>query len=90
MEIETESKLPLDQTFDLVRKFGSYILAKGPVVKNGETIGLTEQQRIKVSHVRSFRPDVNENVYWLELADNPSVERPKGFFGSLFGSGRKQ
>src|SRR5437868_8433385 len=40
MEIETESRLPLDQTFDLVRKFGSYILAKGPVVHDGQTFGL--------------------------------------------------
>ena len=89
MEIETESTLPLDQTFDLVRKFGSYMLAKGPVVKDGETIGLTETQRIKVRHTRSFRPDVNENVYWLELTDAPSIEKPKGFFSSLFGSSRK-
>jgi hypothetical protein len=90
MEIETESTLPLDQTFDLVRKFGSYIIAKGPVVKDGETFGLTETQRIKVRYVRSFRPDVNENVYWLELAEQPSVQRPKGFFSKLFGSDRKQ
>ena len=68
---------------------GSYILVNGPVVKDGETMGLTAEQRIKVRHVRSFRPDVNENVYWLELADNPAVERPKGFFSSMFGSGSK-
>jgi hypothetical protein len=90
MEIETESTLPLDQTFDLVRKFGTYILANGPVVKDGQTFGLTEQQRIKVSHIRSFRADVNESVFWLELADNPSVPRPKGYFSALFGSNRKQ
>ena len=90
MEIETESTLPLDQTFDLVRRFGSYIIAKGPVVKDGETFGLTETQRIKVRYVRSFRPDVNENVYWLELSEQPSVQRPTGFFSKLFGSDRKQ
>jgi hypothetical protein len=90
MEIETESSLPLDQTFDLVCKFGSYILAKGPVVKEGETVGLSEAQRVKVCHVRSFRPDVNENVYWLELAEQPSVQKPTGFFSKLFGSDRKQ
>ena len=90
MEIETESTLALDQTFDLVRKFGSYIIAKGPIVKDGETFGLTETQRIKVRYVRSFRPDVNENVYWLELAEQPSVQRPTGFFSKLFGSERKQ
>ena len=89
MEIETESTLPLDQTFDFVRKFGTYILANGPVVKDGQTIGHSEAQRIKVCHVRSFRPDVNENVYWLELAEEPSVQRPRGFFSSLFSSGSK-
>jgi uncharacterized protein DUF4261 len=90
MEIETESTLSLDETFDLVRKFGSYILAKGPVVKDSETFGLTETQRIRVRFVRSFRPDVNDNVYWLELAEQPSVQRPTGFFSKLFGSDRKQ
>jgi hypothetical protein len=90
MEIEAESALPLEQTFDLVRKFGSYILTNGPVVKDGETMGLTAEQRIKVRHVRSFRPEVNENVYWLELAENRTVERPKGFFSSLFGSGGRR
>jgi hypothetical protein len=89
MEIETESTLPLDQTFDLVRKFGSYILANGPVVRDGETFGLTADQRIKVRHIRSFRPDVNENVYWLELADTSTVRRPSGFFSQLFGSNNK-
>jgi hypothetical protein len=43
-----------------------------------------------VRYVRSFRPDVNGNVYWLELADQPSVQRPTGFFSKLFGSDRKQ
>jgi Domain of unknown function (DUF4261) len=89
MEIETESTLPFDQTFDLVRKFGSHILANSPVVKDGDTIGLTADQRIKVRHVRSFRPDVNDNVYWLELADKPTVSRPQGFFSRLFGSSSK-
>jgi hypothetical protein len=90
MEIETESALPFDQTLDLVRKLGSYILVNGPVVKDGETMGLTAEQRIRVRHVRSFRPDVNENVYWLELAENPSVDQPKGHLSSLLGSGGKQ
>jgi hypothetical protein len=89
MEVEAESTLPLDQTFDLVRKFGSYILAKGPVVQDGQTFGLTAEQRIKVSYVRSFRPDVNEKVYWLELSEVQTVRRPSGFFSRLFGSDSK-
>jgi Domain of unknown function (DUF4261) len=75
MEIETESSLPLDQTVDLVRKFGAYILAKGPVVKDGETFGMSAEQRIKVRYLRSFRPDVNGKVYWLKLSENPSALR---------------
>jgi hypothetical protein len=89
MEIETESALPLDQTYDLVRKFGSYILTNGAVVRDGETVGLTADQRIKVRYIRSFRPDVNDNVYWLELADQPTVSRPSGVFNRLFGSASK-
>jgi hypothetical protein len=76
MEIETESSLSLDQTYDLVRKFGSYILAKGPVVRDGETFDHSADERIKVRHIRSFRPDVNDKVYWLELTDKPTVRRP--------------
>lgn len=90
MEIETESSLPLDQTFDRVRKFGSYILAKGAVVKDGDTFGLSANEHIKVRHDRSFRPDVNTPVYWLELADQPIVNKPKGIFNNLFGSRNKQ
>jgi hypothetical protein len=89
MEIETESSLPLDRTYDLARKFGSYLLAKSPVVKDGETVGLTAEERIKVRHVRSFRPDVNDNVYWLDLTDKPTVQRPQGIFSRLFGSNSK-
>ncbi|GLH78431.1 hypothetical protein SSBR45G_33400 [Bradyrhizobium sp. SSBR45G] len=89
MEIETESSLTLDQTFDRVRKFGSYILAKGAVIKDGETFGLTDSERIKVRYTRSFRPDVN-TVYWLELTKQPSIHKPSGFFSKLFGSKTRQ
>jgi hypothetical protein len=90
MEIETESSLPLDKTFDLVRKFGSYVLGTGAVVKDGDTMGPSESEKIKVRHARSFRPDVNEPVYWLELTDQPTIQKPKEIFGSLFGSRSKQ
>jgi hypothetical protein len=90
MEIETESSLPLDQVFDLVRKFGSYIVSTGAVVKDGDTIGLSELQKIKVRHTRSFRPDVNQPVYWIELTEQPTVRKPSGFFSNFPGSTRKQ
>jgi len=56
MEIETESTLPLDQTYDFVRKFGSYVLASGAVVKDGDTVGLSADQQIKVRHTAPFDP----------------------------------
>jgi hypothetical protein len=90
MEIETESSLPLDQTFDRVRKFGSYVLSTGAVVKDGDTIGPSDDEKIKVRHTRSFRPDVNAPVYWLELTEQPTVRKPGGIFSNLFGSARKQ
>jgi hypothetical protein len=90
MEIETESSLPLDQTVDRVRKFGSYVLGTGAVVKDGDTIGLSADEKIKVRHSRSFRPDVNTPVYWLDLTDQPTVNKPQGIFNNLFGSRRKQ
>jgi hypothetical protein len=89
MEIETESSLPLDQTFDLVRKLGGYILNTGKAVKDGDTVGLSETQKVKVRHSRSFRPDVNEPVYWLELTEQPTVRKPTGFFNRLLGSTSK-
>jgi Domain of unknown function (DUF4261) len=89
MEIETESSLPLDLTYDLVRKFGSYVLANGAVVKDGDTVGLTADQRIKVRHTRSFRPDVNNLVYRIKLVKDPTVRKPTGLFSTLFGSDSK-
>jgi hypothetical protein len=89
MEIETESNLPWDQTFDLVGNVGSYILAKGPVIKDGDTIGLSEEQKIRVRHTRSFRPGDNTPVYWLELTEQPTVSKPQGIFSKLFGSGTR-
>jgi Domain of unknown function (DUF4261) len=70
MEIETESSLPLDHIFNIVRQFGSYLIGKGPVVNDGETIGQNETERIKVRHIPSFRPDVAGNVYWLDFVND--------------------
>ena len=90
MEIETESSLPLDQTFDLVRQFGSHVLAHGVAVKDGETFALPELPPIKVRHARSFRPDLSEPVCRIEFTEQPAARKPKGFFSSLFGSASKQ
>ena len=90
MEIETESSLSPEESQGIVREFGAHILTEGPVVKDGDTIGFSPEQRITVRHRRSFRADVNDNVYWLELTEKPTVPRPTDFFSRLFGSSRKQ
>jgi len=89
MEIETESSLPWDQAFDLVRNVGSYILAEGPVIKDGDTIGLSEEQKVRVRHTRSFRPGDDTPVYWLELTEQPTASKPRGIVSKLFGSSTK-
>ena len=89
MEIETESSLPWDQTFDLIRNVGSYILVEGPVIKDGDTVGLSEEQKIRVRHTRSFRPGHNTPVYWLELTEQSTVRKLQGIFSKLFGSKTK-
>ena len=51
---------------DLVYNFAHYLLDNGPVIKNGQTFGMTEEQRILVSLVPSFT-DRDQTVYRLEL-----------------------
>jgi hypothetical protein len=89
MEIETESSLPMQETYALVRNLATYVISKDVRLPDGDTVGLSEQHRIKTRHARSFRPGVNEVVLWLELTDKPSLAKPKGFFSRVFGSGAK-
>jgi len=89
MEIETESSLPMQETYDLMRNLATYVIGKDVRIPDGDTVGLSEQHRIKTRHTRSFRPDLNDTVLWLELADKPSVTKPTGFFSRMFGSGSK-
>ncbi|HKY87351.1 MAG TPA: DUF4261 domain-containing protein, partial [Pseudorhodoplanes sp.] len=76
MEIEAESSLPLQETYDLVRRLADYIVGSDVRIPDGDTVGLSEEQRIKTWHERSFRPDVSEPVLWLDLCDNPPATRP--------------
>lgn len=89
MEIETESSRPMQESYDIVRNVATYVVSNDKRLADGDTVGANEQERIKVRHVRSFRPDVNDQVYWLELRDKPSVKKPKGFFSSMFGTDKQ-
>lgn len=91
MEIETESSLPMQETYDFVRMLAQHVIVNRPDIKDGDTVSLGEGGKpIYVRHTRSFRPDVNANVYWLELTDTPSVAKPKGIFNAMFGSQTRQ
>lgn len=68
MEIETESSLPMQETYDLVRNLATYIIGQNKPIPDGDTVGGSQFQRIKVRHKPSFRQDVKDKVYWLELS----------------------
>lgn len=67
MEIETESSLPMQESYDIVRNLATTIIGQNKPIPDGDTVGGSQEQRIKVRHKRSFRKDVKEKVYWLEL-----------------------
>ncbi|MDX2259220.1 MAG: DUF4261 domain-containing protein [Hyphomicrobiaceae bacterium] len=68
MEIEANSA-PLSpvETLKCVEGLATYLIAKGPVVNDGDTTGPTTDIRIRVRHAPSFRPDVG-TVYLLDFS----------------------
>lgn len=42
------------------------IIGQNKPIPDGDTVGGSQKQKIKVRHKRSFRQDVKEKVYWLE------------------------
>jgi len=66
MEIETkDAAMPLRDLYGLVQGTAAYLIAKGPIIRDGDTIGHTAQQRIRVRHGKSYwRTD---KVYRLEF-----------------------
>jgi hypothetical protein len=67
MEIETkDTKMPGAELFTLVRGASQYLITKGPVIKDGDTIGHTNTQRIRVRHADSYWNE-GQKVYRIEL-----------------------
>ena len=67
MEIETkDAPMPGLDLFDLVLGASQYLISKGPVIKDGDTIGQSPKQRIRVRHADSFW-NVGEKVYRIEF-----------------------
>jgi hypothetical protein len=67
MEIETkDAPMPGLELFDLVLGATQYLIAKGPVIKDGDTIGQSPKQRIRVRHAESYW-NAGEKVYRIEF-----------------------
>lgn len=67
MEIQSrDAPMPALELFDLVAGMAQYLIVKGPVIKDGDTIGHSPVQRIRVRHGDSFWDD-NEKVYRIEF-----------------------
>jgi hypothetical protein len=54
-----ETKIDPEQVLEFLGGVVSYVVENGPVLKHGETIGLSAKHKVKIRHVRSnFAPDV--------------------------------
>ncbi|HEY1173675.1 MAG TPA: DUF4261 domain-containing protein [Verrucomicrobiae bacterium] len=67
MEIEmVQAQIEPEEAVDLVFNFAHYLLENGPVLKDGDSIGMSETQHIQIQHAPSLF-DVRGNVYRLTL-----------------------
>ncbi len=66
MEIETkDAAMPLRDLYGILQGTAAYLIAKGPIIRDGDTIGHTAQQQIRVRHGKSYwRAD---KVYRLDF-----------------------
>jgi len=67
MEIEmVKSHTEPTEAVDLVFNIAHYLLDNGPILKDGDTIGMSETQDVQIKHVPSIFAE-RGNVYRLEL-----------------------
>ena len=65
MEIQNSTQRPkyvIDKAFNLAH----YLLDKGPIVNDGDTFGMSEDEKLYVRHAKSF-VDPDQMVYRLEI-----------------------
>jgi hypothetical protein len=55
-----------EDTVGLAFNIAHYLLDHGPIIKNGDTIGMSADQKLKITHVKSAHSR-DENVYNLEV-----------------------
>jgi hypothetical protein len=67
MEIEmVQSQAEPEEAVDLAFNFAHYLLENGPVLKDGDSIGMSETQHVQIQHMPSIF-DVRGTVYRLTL-----------------------
>ncbi len=68
MEIETKNApMPGVDLLGLILNTTQYLIKKGPVIKDGDTIGDSAQQKIRVRHAESYW-NAGEKVYRVEFS----------------------
>jgi hypothetical protein len=67
MEIEVkDAAAPLSEVYGFVEGMAAYLIAKGPVIRNGDTVGHSAEQRIRIRYGKShWRPGMQ--VYRIEF-----------------------
>jgi Domain of unknown function (DUF4261) len=83
MEIECNSApMAPTETCQLIENLASYLIANGPVVEDGHTVGDNAAQRITVRHAPSFRNGVG-TIYLIDFS-LPGEPKP-GLMASVLG-----
>jgi uncharacterized protein DUF4261 len=68
LELTVPRSIGKDEALDLFYRFLTYVLERGAPIREGETIGRTEQERLKVRYVRS-PVDPKKKVWRVDLPD---------------------
>jgi hypothetical protein len=68
MEIEAkDAPMPVTELLDLSLGMAQYLITKGPIIKDRDTVGHTNTQRIRVRHTESYWRK-GEKVYRIDFA----------------------
>ncbi len=77
MQIEIVSTTKkMSELWSLAGNVASYLMDKGPVIKDGDTLGYTAQMKVHIKHEPSTYYDTKEKVYRLYVDDVP-LDAPK-------------
>lgn len=78
-EIQFEpASLPPQELASRVLNIAHYLLAQGPVLQDGETLGMSETEKVRIHHkAEGARPGVPILELVLEQADTPAAPPPR-------------